>query len=159
MINAHRKALVILFIVMLTAASCITVSAEPVVIKDKEKGIGVETEERDRSLQDGTLIYSMTPVYPEDFDEGTYDVDALSHADLPNMKHDKCACHEHGVDSKDALEEVAYGDMSFNRMLDATEDIIADALVRMAAGDVEPRPAYADACRYCPVAHCTKRGA
>ena len=78
MINAHRKALVILFIVMLTAASCITVSAEPVVIKDKEKGIGVETEERDRSLQDGTLIYSMTPVYPEDFDEGTYDVDALS---------------------------------------------------------------------------------
>ena len=78
MINAHRKALVILFIVMLTAASCITVSAEPVVIKDKEKGIGVESEERDRSLQDGTLIYSMTPVYPEDFDEGTYDVDALS---------------------------------------------------------------------------------
>ena len=78
MINAHRKALVILFIMMLTAASCITVSAEPVVIKDKEKGIGVETEERDRSLQDGTLIYSMTPVYPEDFDEGTYDVDALS---------------------------------------------------------------------------------
>ena len=78
MINAHRKALVILFIVMLTAASCITVSAEPVVIKDKEKGIGVETEERDRSLQDGTLIYSMTPVYPEDFDDGTYDVDALS---------------------------------------------------------------------------------
>lgn len=78
MINAHRKALVILFIVMLTTASCITVSAEPVVIKDKEKGIGVETEERDRSLQDGTLIYSMTPVYPEDFDEGTYDVDALS---------------------------------------------------------------------------------
>ena len=62
MINAHRKALVILFIMMLTAASCITVSAEPVVIKDKEKGIGVETEERDRSLQDGTLIYSMTPV-------------------------------------------------------------------------------------------------
>ena len=78
MINAHRKALLILFIVMLTAASCITVSAEPVVIKDKEKGIGVETEERDRSPQDGTLIYSMTPVYPEDFDEGTYDVDALS---------------------------------------------------------------------------------
>ncbi len=78
MINAHRKALVILFIVMLAASSCITVSAEPVVIKDKEKGIGVETEERDRSLQDGTLIYSMTPVYPEDFDEGTYDVDALS---------------------------------------------------------------------------------
>lgn len=78
MINAHRKALVILLIVMLAAASCITVSAEPVVIKDKEKGIGVETEERDRSLQDGTLIYSMTPVYPEDFDEGTYDVDALS---------------------------------------------------------------------------------
>ena len=31
-----------------------------------------------RSPQDGTLIYGMTPVYPEDFKEGTYDVEALS---------------------------------------------------------------------------------
>ncbi|MBR7088436.1 MAG: hypothetical protein IKI38_03685, partial [Mogibacterium sp.] len=45
---------------------------------DKDRGIGTEPAERDRSLQDGTLLYSMTPVYPEDFDEGTYEVDALS---------------------------------------------------------------------------------
>ena len=62
------------------AFSAIPVSAEPVVLKDTEKGIGVENEspERDRSLQDGTLIYSMTPVYPEDVKEGTYDAEVLS---------------------------------------------------------------------------------
>ena len=69
----------------------------PVVLKDAEKGIGVEEDgteqdgslqggsedsslqgERDRSLQDGSLIYSMTPVYPEDVKEGSYTAEALS---------------------------------------------------------------------------------
>lgn len=64
------------------------VYAEPVVIKDSEKGIEPErtgagtgdagAKKRDRSLQDGTLIYSMSPVYPEDIREGVYDVEALS---------------------------------------------------------------------------------
>jgi hypothetical protein len=74
-------------ILIMTAAVLLTagpgaVFAGPLVLKDSEKGIGVEEEEnsaeRDRSLQDGTLIYSMTPVYPEDVREGTYDAEALS---------------------------------------------------------------------------------
>ena len=70
--------------------------AEPVVIKDESKGIGVEDSgsapQRDRSLQDGTLVYSMTPVYPEDVQEGGYEPDVISdsrffkiiHSDLTN---------------------------------------------------------------------------
>jgi hypothetical protein len=78
-LKAGFKILTVLTIyALLLTAGLTSVSAEPVVLKDKEKGIGMETEERDRSLQDGTLIYSMTPVYPEDFDEGTYDAEALS---------------------------------------------------------------------------------
>lgn len=78
-LKAGFKILTVLAICALIFTSGITsASAGPVVLKDKEKGIGMETEERDRSLQDGTLIYSMTPVYPEDFDEGTYDAEALS---------------------------------------------------------------------------------
>ena len=55
------------------AASAEAVFAGPVVLKDESRGIGVEDStapERDRSLQDGTLVYSMTPVYPEDVEEG-----------------------------------------------------------------------------------------
>lgn len=75
----RQRLLAVLAAALLMITTFITaVSAEPVVIKDEEKGIGTETADRDRSLQDGTLIYSMTPVYPEDFDEGTYDVQALS---------------------------------------------------------------------------------
>ena len=70
--------------------------AEPIVIKDESKGIGVEDSgsapQRDRSLQDGTLVYSMTPVYPEDVEEGDYEPDVISdsrffkiiHSDLTN---------------------------------------------------------------------------
>ena len=70
--------------------------AEPVVLKDASKGIGVEESvsapQRDRSLQDGTLVYSMTPVYPEDVQEGDYEPDVISdsrffriiHSDLSN---------------------------------------------------------------------------
>lgn len=78
-LKAGFKILTVLTICALIFTSGLSiVSAGPIVLKDKEKGIGMETEERDRSLQDGTLIYSMTPVYPEDFDEGTYDAEALS---------------------------------------------------------------------------------
>lgn len=71
------SAVFILTALIMQSVACVAF-AEPVVIKDKEKGIGVETTERDRSLQDGTLVYSLTPVYPEDFTEGTYDIDAVS---------------------------------------------------------------------------------
>lgn len=71
------SAVFILTALIMQSVVCVAF-AEPVVIKDKEKGIGVETTDRDRSLQDGTLVYSLTPVYPEDFTEGTYDIDAVS---------------------------------------------------------------------------------
>lgn len=75
----RNRLLAVLAAVALLILSCVsTVTAAPIVIKDKDRGIGTEPVERDRSLQDGTLLYSMTPVYPEDFDEGTYEVDALS---------------------------------------------------------------------------------
>ena len=72
--------LVMIAVLIVSAFSVSEVFAEPVVIKDSEKGIGVENESpaRDRSLQDGTLIYSMTPVYPEDVKDGTYDAEVLS---------------------------------------------------------------------------------
>ena len=59
--------------------------AEPVVLKNSETGKGAEEEqtdtsqpEPDRNLQDGTLIYGMTPVYPGDFADGEYKVDVIS---------------------------------------------------------------------------------
>ena len=74
--------------VILIMLSFSIVFAEPKVIKDSERGIGTEDDsgsasednstQRDRSKQDGTLIYGMTPVYPEDFNEGTYSVEAVT---------------------------------------------------------------------------------
>ena len=63
-----------LFVTALAAVSF----AEPVVIKDGNSEDAQQSVQRDRSLQDGTLIYSMTPVYPEDLKEGVYDVDVIS---------------------------------------------------------------------------------
>ena len=63
------------------AALAEAVFAGPVVLKDESRGIGVEDStapERDRSLQDGTLVYSMTPVYPADVEEGEYEPDVIS---------------------------------------------------------------------------------
>lgn len=79
---ASIAAILITMTALLAPALTQAVFAGPVVIKDKERGIGVGDEEaapeRDRSLQDGTLIYSMTPVYPEDVKEGTYDAEVIS---------------------------------------------------------------------------------
>ena len=85
--------IIVAFIVF--AAPAETVFAGPLVIKDESRGIGVEDSaapERDRSLQDGTLVYSMTPVYPEDAEEGEYEPEVISdsrffkivHSDLTN---------------------------------------------------------------------------
>ena len=77
-----EKAAAILAALMMIILSTALVSAEPFVIKDGETfdadGAGTQIVQRDRSKQDGTLIYSMTPVYPEDIKEGTYKVRAVS---------------------------------------------------------------------------------
>ena len=87
----------IMALVILVPGSMQAAFAEPVVLKDASRGIGVEDSgsapERDRSLQDGTLVYSMTPVYPEDVEEGDYEPDVISdsrffkiiHSDLTNV--------------------------------------------------------------------------
>ena len=92
---ALHAAIIILAIVVLLPLGVKGAFADPVVIKDESKGIGVEDSalpERDRSLQDGTLVYSMTPVYPEDTEEGEYEPEVISdsrffkiiHSDLVN---------------------------------------------------------------------------
>lgn len=63
----RRKTFITLLAALVIAVFTTAVFAEPVVIKD-----------RDRSLQDGTLVYGMTPVYPEDLAEGEYDIDVIS---------------------------------------------------------------------------------
>ena len=94
-IAAIAVSLIMSFMILMPAGTQ-DAFAEPVVIKDESKGIGVEDSgsapQRDRSLQDGTLVYSMTPVYPEDVKEGGYEPDVISdsrffkiiHSDLTN---------------------------------------------------------------------------
>lgn len=92
-----KKALVLIAFVLVVIAFTIPVNADPLVIKDSddpsnETNQSETAPSRDRSTQDGTLIYGMTPVYPEDFDEGDYEVEAISssqffkiiHTDLTN---------------------------------------------------------------------------
>ncbi len=55
-------------------------------------------------------------------------------------------------------DKPAYADLSFTDMLDATEKLVADVIARMEAGDVDPHPVRSEACKYCPVGTCPKRG-
>ena len=94
--NATITALLILTAILLMPFGMGKAYADPLVIKDESRGIGVEdsgeTPQRDRSLQDGTLVYSLTPVYPEDVKEGDYEPEVVSdsrffkivHSDLSN---------------------------------------------------------------------------
>lgn len=94
--TAIKAATLILTVMILLSAGAGAAFAEPIVIKDASRGIGVEDSseapQRDRSLQDGTLVYSMTPVYPEDVEEGDYEPEVISdsrffkiiHSDLTN---------------------------------------------------------------------------
>ncbi len=78
----------LLIMVSVFLLTCSVVFAGPVVIKGNETEESGETSaaeddgqknvQYDRSKQDGSLIYGMTPVYPGDFSDGTYSVDAIS---------------------------------------------------------------------------------
>lgn len=50
------------------------------------------------------------------------------------------------------------GARDFNELLDRTEEEIAVAVEHMRAGNIEANPKTPDACKYCPVLHCEKRG-
>lgn len=72
---------------------------------------------------------------------GAYDGRVLENAHLPNMRHKDCMC----------------ADRAFAEVLDETEEAVATALERMLAGDIAPRPATPEACKWCPVTSCSKR--
>ena len=77
-----KKRLLLILIFVFIAASC-SVFAEPEVIKNSDTGVGTDTAGsrevyQDRTKQNGSLIYGMTPVYSSDFAEGTYELEALS---------------------------------------------------------------------------------
>ena len=64
-----------------------------------------------------------------------------------------------GAGSVAAGDVTEFSLLTFPTMLDATEEVVRRAVDRMVAGDIEPKPADGDSCRYCPVQACPKRGA
>lgn len=90
---------------------------------------------------------------------GAYDSRVIEAAHLPGAKAGKIACGTLGEVPDELPEGFSFADLAFDCMLDATEALAADAVARMCAGDVAPNPSHADACKYCPVLACPKRGA
>ncbi len=88
---------------------------------------------------------------------GAYDGLVLESPHLPAMRHDKCCCAASG--SAESGEPGDFSQLSFADMLDQTEQVISAAVDAMEAGIVDPEPIDGDACTYCPVVHCPKRGA
>ncbi len=82
------------------------------------------------------------------FAAGVYDGHVLGEAQVPGSKARKCSWPT----AADAL-----ADSKFTDLLDQTEEAVAEALERMLAGDVAPRPASPEACKWCPVASCPER--
>lgn len=109
-ITSVAASLILASIVFLSAGAE-GVFAGPVVLKDTEKGIGVEESEapeRDRSLQDGSLIYSMTPVYPEDVKEGVYDAEVLSGSQFFKITDAKLTNEGDRMDAVITLSSTSY---------------------------------------------------
>lgn len=90
---------------------------------------------------------------------GAYDPRIIEAAHLPGMRVGKCTCGLEETPLADEGTETAFSDMTFDVMLDETERLVAVALERMKAGEVNPDPANPDACTYCPICSCPKRGA
>ena len=49
------------------------------------------------------------------------------------------------------------GESGMDALLDACEDMVAERIERMLAGDIEAAPVDADACLFCPVLNCERR--
>ena len=75
---------------------------------------------------------------------GTYDGTYLEAPHLPNMRHARC-------------EVSPASGLTFDDVLDQTEEAVARGIDRMLAGDVRPNPQGAYACKYCPVLSCPER--
>lgn len=90
---------------------------------------------------------------------GAYDPRVIDASHLPNVKQGKCGCGTLESFPDEAPDDCSFADLAFGSMLDVTEALVEEAVTRMVSGDIEPDPSYADACRYCPVLDCPKRGA
>ncbi|MBP3867421.1 MAG: PD-(D/E)XK nuclease family protein, partial [Eggerthellaceae bacterium] len=88
---------------------------------------------------------------------GAFDGRAIEAAHVPNARVGKCSCALEQPDCVDQVDD--FSQLTFSGMLDATEALVSDAIDSMVAGRVQPAPATPDACRYCPVANCSARGA
>lgn len=49
------------------------------------------------------------------------------------------------------------GSLGMYELLDRTEELVAQEVARMLAGEVEARPRDKESCRFCPVMHCERR--
>lgn len=90
---------------------------------------------------------------------GAFDPRVIEAAHLPGVKATACACGTLAEVPDELPEGFSFADLSFASMLDATEKVVSDAVGRMRAGDIAPNPSHAQACAYCPVLSCPKRGA
>lgn len=88
---------------------------------------------------------------------GAFDGRALEAAHVPYARVDHCSCAVASPPAGDDVDD--FSQLTFGDMLDSTEALVATAIESMQAGEVQPAPATPDACRYCPVANCPKRGA
>lgn len=88
---------------------------------------------------------------------GAYDGRVLEAAWLPAMRHSRCCCAAASPQAADEAQD--YSQLAFSDMLDATESVVERVVAAMKEGRVEPDPASPDACRWCPVETCPKRGA
>lgn len=75
---------------------------------------------------------------------GAFDATCLEVPHLPNMRHARC-------------EVSPSSGLSFEDVLNKTEEEVAQGIERMLAGDVRPRPQGVHACAYCPVLSCPER--
>lgn len=86
---------------------------------------------------------------------GAYDGGVLESAHLPAMRHDRCRCAVEAPENQpDDLIALPFQDV-----LNVVEQSVEQAVYSMERGNVQPRPARAEACVYCPVRFCPKRGA
>ncbi len=65
--------------------------------------------------------------------------------------------NESVLDLDDFAKERSKVFMNFDAYLDQVEDALIPYLARMLAGDIEPNPSRASACKHCPVANCNRR--
>ena len=98
------------------------------------------------------VTYGRTPEV-----SGAYDSRVLDLPHLPGVRAEKCGCGLIEALPDEMPGDFSFADLAFDRMLDATEALAGDAMARMCAGDIAPRPSCKDACAYCPVLACPER--